>query len=114
MPLDPLSSLTSSRQRLDALLMPTDAPAAAGAESARPISPPASVEPVPGRRMDDPQRKVLLRLVRDALESGLPDTVLAPLDQLWSAERTREDCWYLRGRGRASIGCPGRWRRCSC
>jgi hypothetical protein len=49
------------------------------------------------KQVDDAQRELLLGLVREAIESGHPDSALRLLDQLWSADLTPEDCWYLRG-----------------
>jgi tetratricopeptide (TPR) repeat protein len=60
------------------------------------VSPPLADAPQL-RRMDDAQRELLLGLVREAIESGHPDSALRLLDQLWSADLSREDCWYLRG-----------------
>ena len=97
MPLDPLSSLSSPRQRLDALYVPTGLSSPAGGERARPIPPPSPIDALLSRRPDEPQREVLLGLVRDALEAGHTGAALELLDRLWSAELSREDCWYLRG-----------------
>jgi tetratricopeptide (TPR) repeat protein len=97
MPLDPLSALTSARQRLDALYVPAGLSSPAGGERASPIPPPSPVDSLLSRQPDDPQREVLLGLVRDALEAGHTGAALELLDRLWSAELSREDCWYLRG-----------------
>jgi len=97
MPLDPLSSLSSPRQRLDAVYVPTGLSSPAGGERARPIPPPSPIDSLLSRRPDEPQREVLLGLVRDALEAGHTGAALELLDRLWSAELSREDCWYLRG-----------------
>jgi tetratricopeptide (TPR) repeat protein len=49
------------------------------------------------RRLNEAQREVLLQLIREALESGHPTSALELLDQLWTSDLSREDCWYLRG-----------------
>jgi len=77
--------------------VPVGVASPAGGERARPIPPPSPVDSLLSRQPDDPRREVLLGLVRDALEAGHAGAALELLDRLWSAELSREDCWFLRG-----------------
>lgn len=93
---DPIPPASPFDPRLDPLLPPAASRAPSRGDS-RPAVLSSLVDTLRPRQTGAAPREVLLAVVRDALESGKPDAALGLLDELWSADVTREDCWYLRG-----------------
>jgi tetratricopeptide (TPR) repeat protein len=92
---DPVAPVSAFRSSLDFVAPSIPTSTGFGGHPQRSPSPPPDGRL--GHPTDEPQREMLLALVKDALESGHPGAALELLDRLWTADLAREDCWYLRG-----------------